>query len=490
MQSVFAAPWSCGPTASISRTDADTADVRRPNIDALLKRARQIAGRWPAWEKAESLVTNKMLATREEMDDEVVVAVIPAPGEHPHEVSLYPEDDEWECECGREPICEHVIASLLALTSGSIDGDEDALLERFPPRPKRIEVVVPDLEPESESEEEKAKPARRKRQAFPGKRRKARNVQVSARKAPKRREPSPLRYELSDSSYGLQVHRIICYEDEELELHRKLEGDGIDARKAPPVETTEVDMFVQDALGDGWETGIVVRDKASDLLTALGEVEDLKLDGSPVVAVDEELARMIAFVENFGADRVRIQVRPHPPVDKTFKNGFAKRGETLGRVTIESELIGEEFRRLTLGQTYEVKQLPHLVIDILPELKKQIPVEVVTDRLPDVVLSETRAVCWVELEGEDTLHVEAFVVYGDPIIAKIVKNRLVPEGKTVPIREPDEEVPMQSAIRQLGLVPGTKKTFTGMAARMFAQRLDDWDDGDVVGTDWEDLLDD
>ena len=29
-----------------------------------------------------------------------------------------------------------------------------------------------------------------------------------------------------------------------------------------------------------------------------------------------------------------------------------------------------------------------------------------------------------------------------------------------------------------------------MAARAFAQRLDDWGDGDVVGDGWEDLLDD
>ena len=177
-------------------------------------------------------------------------------------------------------------------------------------------------------------------------------------------------------------------------------------------------------------------------------------------------------------------------MDETFKNGFARRGNAIGRLRIESELIGEEMRRLTLGQAYEVKQLPHLVIDILPELKKQIPVEIVTDRLPDVVLSETRAVCFVEVEG-DTIHAEAFVVYGDPIVAKVVRNRVVAVGKTVPIREPDEEVPMASAIRSgLGLTPSHKKSFTGMAARAFAQRLDDWDDGDIEGDGWEDFLDD
>ena len=454
-------------------------------MDALLNRARKIAGRWPDWQDATVLVGSRMLGTIEVLDDEVALAVIDQPGEHPLEVSLYPDDDEWDCECGREPICVHVIAGLMGFTSGDDLGDRAALLDRYPPRPRRIEVVVPDLAPK-----ETAKKAAASR-SFPERRRKPKNAVVPSRTVVKRRSAAPLRYELTRSSYGLRVRRIITYSDEELDLQRELEGGESDAQGTHPVLSSDADLLIQEALGDGRESGVVGREKASGLLQALALAQDVKLDGRSVSPEDQELAKMVAFVENFGQDRVRIQIRATPKVDDTYINGFARRGDTVGRLIIDSALNGEEFQRLTLGQAFEVKQLPHVVTDVLPALRKRIPVEVVTDRLPDVVLSETRAVCWVSSESADVLHAEAFVVYGDPIIAKVVRNRLVPEGKTVPIREPDEEVPMATAIRGgLGLVPGKAETFTGGAARAFAHRLDAWEDGDVVGDAWEAWLDD
>jgi hypothetical protein len=48
---------------------------------------------------------------------------------------------------------------------------------------------------------------------------------------------------------------------------------------------------------------------------------------------------------------------------------------------------------------------------------------------------------------------------------------------------------MVSAIRRgLGLAPGERKTFAGPAAAAFAQRLDKWAEGDVIGDGWEDFL--
>lgn len=453
---------------------------RRTPIQELKQKAKRLAGLWPDWENARTLVEQGFVGAREILDDEVCVIVIPESGEWPYEVSLYPEDEEWECDCDRNPICIHIIAGLMAATSGTEMQSDQALLERFPPRPKPVVVVVPDIVPEKVAKAKKN---------FPGKRRKPANA-VSRPKAIKRRVPGPVAYRLFKSSYGLTVKRTVVFDDGELELHRLLVGEP-DLRLVPPVECTDADLLVQDILGDAWDTGVVSDERRSDLLQALETVETLTLDGDPVVPVDELLATTVAFVENFAADRVRIQIRPEPTVDEVYDNGFALKDGRLGKLDFNSTLSNAEMRKLTLGQVFEVKQLTHLVVEVLPEMKKKIAVDVTSDRLPDVVLSEPRAVVFVKYETAlRAMEVEGMVVYGDPIIAKIIRNRLVTVGELTPIREPDEEVPMASAIRRdLGLTPGVQQRFEGKAAKAFAQRLEAWEDGDVIGKGWEALLD-
>ncbi len=457
-----------------------------------------MAGNRPVWDAGEALVAGGMVALCEKLEDEVSLAVIPYEGANLLEVSLYPLDDEWECECGRPGVCEHVIAGLIAFDTGR-HTTREALLAAHPPAPEPVVEVEVEIVPPKKKRATPKKRSSAVRTISPSavdgpsvrKKTSVRSVRERGSAIPRRRRPAGrpvghVGYRLERSSHGLAVIRMAVFVDEEIQIREPLTGD--DAKGVVPVETTTADLMLQEVLGKHQKSGVVSNVEASELLHALGEVSDLTFDGRKITPEDRELSELLAFVEDFGADQVRVQVRPDPPVDAYFMNGFAVRGDVLGRFTNRTNLSGVEIQRLGVGEIIESNALTHFAVDGLPALKKRMTLQVTATRIPEIVLSDVRAVVTVTGAG-DTLEAEGLVVYGDPIIATVVRNRLVPTGSQMPLREPDEELTLIRSLRaDLGLTPGQKETFTGPKAVAFARRLDAWDEGDIVGDAWEDLV--
>lgn len=440
-----------------------------------------------------------MVALRDEEEDELCVAVIPVVGAEPFEVSLYPLDQEWDCECEAPEPCAHIIAALMAAVAGAL-ADEDEMLERYPPKPKP--KPPPPVREEPPPPEVKARanalrvqePARRKKAPAPESaatartpRRKPAPVRKVDRRTPKaRRQPGTVSYRLVRSSYGLAVERWVVFEDDKIRLKRKLTGD--DADQAPAVATSEEDLLLQDALGEHWQDGVITSENVTAVLEAMALVEDLSLDGKRVEPRDEVLAEMVAFVEDFADDKVRVQVRPHPRVDEAFDNNLCVRDGILGRLVDDTQLTDLERRQMDVGRVFGNVELMSLALNVLPDLEKRVRLIRAASRVPKVVLSEPRAVAFVTVAG-DRIEAEGMVVYGDPIIAKIVRNRLVPVDNEIPLREPEEERPLANSLRRdLGLTPGEPLSFEGAAAQRFAARLAAWEDGDVIGEGWQDLV--
>lgn len=443
------------------------------------------------------------------MDDERVLAVVPFPGARPLEVSIYPDEDEWDCECGSPAtICAHVIAAAVALKQAAATKvplqDVDALLERFP---VRVAAPTPRATPEPD---EPARPASPRREASratsspraerpraaatpaaPTSTRRARAPVRHIAPPSERRTPQPVRYRFASTPFGLEFSRVVAYRDDvvTIEHHPGLTGD--DAGGDTPIATTEADLLVQEVL-DGWKgTMSLTRERVPALFAALADVDDVALDGRPVTTSGDVVA-MVAVLEDRPDDALALSLRTEPPADTLHPNGVCQIGDVLHPLSDATGLGGDEVRRLLVGETYTREDTYQLVVHTLPDLERHVPVRMLSDRVPKAVLSEPRPAVYTRVE-DGALVVEGRVVYGDPILGFVRRNRMSVVGDAVPIREPEEERPIAEDIhRGLGLVPGFERSFKGAEAQRFARRLAAWadedDDREVIGEEWRALL--
>jgi hypothetical protein len=303
---------------------------------------------------------------------------------------------------------------------------------------------------------------------------------------PPKRQPGPVGYRFVATDHGLTLRRVAVFEDGEVPIARRLSGD--DAEEHPPVATTPADLVVQDALDDPLE-GVFGRGRIAALFGALADCEDVTFRGQ-AIALGGPPAKMAAVVEDLDDGRFRLGATRQPALEAEYANGLGLLAGALVPLAEPADLSVHELHQLTKGHVFDETEVWRLVVEILPDLEGKLPIIVRSQRLPKPVLSEPRAVVYVTVEGA-TLRAEGLVVYGDPVLAKIVRNRLVMvSAAQVPIREVDEELPLANALRRdLGLVPGHPREFTGPQAAAFARRLQDWEEGDVIGAGWERLLD-
>jgi superfamily II DNA or RNA helicase len=207
----------------------------------------------------------------------------------------------------------------------------------------------------------------------------------------------------------------------------------------------------------------------------------IRLDGR-VVSVSAEPLSPHARLQDQGHG-FRLRLEDALTVDETFGNGVARCGGTL-RPIAEPRLTGRELHELAAGRYFGPDEVPRLLAEVLPGLRRRIPVELATSRLPEAVSERPRVRVESQRAGE-TLAVIATLVYGDPPVARIDGGRLVHLGGAVPLRdEAAERREIRRLQRGLGLAPGVREELVGEQAVAFRGRLEGWQ-GEVVGRDHE-----
>src|SRR5690606_22975635 len=94
------------------------------------------------------------------------------------------------------------------------------------------------------------------------------------------------------------------------------------------------------------------------------------------------------------------------------------RGNVL-RPIIETTLSGANHDNLPIEKLYEPARLSELVTEVLPALRREMPVVITSKRLPRTKKNiEPRIHFAIEHSGA-ALHVLPTLVYGDPAIARI-----------------------------------------------------------------------
>lgn len=383
------------------------------HLESLFEAVREACD--PAtWSRGVELCRARAVVAESTDSEEAVFRVSTRGGMISPRVTLYPEDADWECRCpGQDDVCEHVAAAVIAWRRAGQEGRE----LRSPEQAGRVEYL----------------------------------------------------FERQEGGLGLR--REIVRPDGSHPLETTLTAIATGKVDGPRFVASQADLAAELALGTH-RRGLLARPVVPRLFARLARCEGVRLDGRPV-DVSPEPVLPVARLEDLG-EGFRLSLVENPAVTEAFANGIVLCGDAL-RPVGEAKLTGRELHELPGGRHFPQGEVGVLVTEVLPSLRKRIPVEVLSERLPDTVREQPRVQLALQREGR-ALEVLATMVYGDPARARIDGGRLVSlRGGKLPLRDEREERKLLAALQHgLGLAPGVRERFEAEDAVRFSARLGAW----------------
>jgi hypothetical protein len=386
----------------------------------------------------------------ESSDDEEIVTRVRSPGRAvAPTVVLYPEENEWDCDCGsRLSPCEHVAAAAIIVAQAPEGAAEGA--------------------------------------AAAGAAGAAGAVDAAGAAAPR---PKAARvwgriiYRLTRAEGGLRATRAVVTDGQETPLASTLSALLSRPADAATVSPEEVDLRADQLLGPGSRAALPAT-KLDALLRLLAGCGRVLLDGRPVAVADEELLPR-ARVEDRGEDVV-LTIEASPAIREVVSAGVALVSEDGSADSLalqrlgELELTGPWLQHVPQVRAFAPRDLGTLAGTVLPDLARRIEVHVRSRRLPRLVRDVAPRVVLDLTHAGEALSVLPTLVYGAPPFARVDEGKLVllrPEGP-VPVRDPAAERTLVLKLREdLDLLPGRRTTFGGMDAPRFAEKLKRWRGG-------------
>jgi superfamily II DNA or RNA helicase len=377
------------------------------------------------WTKAVKLSRAGGVVGEREDADEAVLRVSEEGRAVSPTVTLSLVDEDWSCDCGsdRDP-CEHVAAGVIAL-----------------------------------------KQARGRGEALPTNRRMAKLAYRLRRVGDMKSGPSPR------VGGGLALDRVLVADGKESMLRESLIGE----RKENPelqVAASKEDLAVELALGQRPAGQRLPKAAVRRILQALSKCHDISLDGAPI-SVGEARPAFVAQLSDDPSGGFRLQLAASKDIDETLADETAIRvGDTL-HPTIDLALAPSELAALRKGQVFAPDRAGSLAAEVLPMIRKQLPVEVNTRRLPTA--KSEPPYMRIELQARDEgLYALPTLCYGHPPHARVTHGRLelLDRKKAVPLRDSQAERRLVSRLfEQTGLRPGIAHHAFDQDAMQLAEAL-------------------
>jgi superfamily II DNA or RNA helicase len=373
------------------------------------------------WSSGVELSRGDSVSCEHADDDEAVFRIASRGGMISKSITLYLDDNDWDCECGSEVHgCVHSAAAVIVW----------------------------------------------RRRAEAGK----------TLDSPSESQPGKIFYQFSTEGVALALDRVVRREGEsDHPIRASLVAMSQGNVPGPRFVATQVDLALESALG-GQRYGKLPGHIAVRVLKLLRGIEGLELDGSPVhTEIDPITPRCVVSELDAG---YLVKLVPDPLVTTRFSNGVVLREGALHPVG-DPGLTGRDYAELPQGLFYDADRVADLVTEVLPRLRRLIPVDLQTERLPGTRRLKPRIQFESETVGHE-LHILALLVYGEPANARIDAGRLVHLSGDLPIRDRDtEKALLRRLASELRLSTGVRSVFIGEEAVQFQQRLQRWRGGDV-----------
>ncbi len=332
-----------------------------------------------AWTAAVKLAREGAVEGLSDDGDEIHLRVKVVGRPISNEVYLWPNDEDWGCDCSLPAPCVHVCAAAIAMAHVHTDAPSGS---------------------------------------------------VARTSASGRPLPMPRREYQVRLSYAFRT-----VDGSSLEVDRKIRWpDG----REEPLGGLLVDERVHATPADARIESLLVRQPRGPLspealrrvLSLIPDDAPATLDGEPIRPICEPMRFVVKVVEEGTGFKVSL-VRP-PGIDFLFR-GAARVRDTL-RPTSHGDLLPEQRKLLAKGVHFDPPEVGRLVGDYLPRLRERIDVIVDTDRLPPPGALDPRVRVTLD-ERDGGLFVKADLVYGDPAIAVIEAGNLKALGRVIPARD-------------------------------------------------------
>jgi len=375
------------------------------------------------WSKGVGLARDGLVTLLESRDDEIELRVSERGGMRSYVVSLFPDDEDWSCECdGRFSCCEHIAAAIIALTTASREGETVPTAEQSP--------------------------------------------------------MGHVGYRLDDLGGPLAVHRVVVGEGREVPIPGRLKAAVTGKIKAPPFVATRQDQRYEQKLGN-FKGGAIPRGLVPIVMKILAQSEDVKFRGRPATIGPATSGLRLRIRDHQGGFLARIE--QDPAVDEIFENAVIRRGDELCPLG-EHGLPERHFEGLRRGRLFGPDDVGVLVGELLPLAKRAgVDVAIETARLPGSQRIAPRLHIETGRDG-DALAVLPTIVYGDPPIVRLDGDRLTVVGDgEVPLRDLRREKILRDRVQEtLGVEPGQRVSVSSDAAVDLASRLSALSESDAA----------
>jgi len=391
-------------------------------------------------------------------------------------VTLYPEDEEWTCDCGGKiDPCAHVAGAAIAVTQGSAAAQRAAAESgaMAPPSAPRSAPRGASAERALSSGETRAPSSSGAAYAPSNAAGTARSTSMAAAIAAIPRKVPRLRYVLARRGGALRLERWVAYPEGPQEPYLgSFTRPGPRGTQGPTLYPNHEDITI-DRLVAGRQFGYLPIDRIPEVFGALASAPDVRFENRPV-KVSTELVFPRAEVVDQPSGGVALVIDRDPRVTETLTGDIVLCGDTIHRLG-ELEIAGGRWDRLPIRRPFAKADFGTLVTKILPELRKRIPVDIKSRRLPQSHKGARPRILFRLDQREHTLSVVPELVYGDLPTARVENGKLVHLSGTVPVRDEIAERELVSRLRdELNLVTGRAVNFDGAEAIRFAVKLQAW----------------
>lgn len=388
------------------------------------------------WSRGVRLARDKAVYLDREDGEEVVLRVQLRGVAVPFTVHLWPDDEDWSCDCDSDQdVCAHAAAAVISWEGA-----------------RRSGTPLPSL----------ASPA----------------------STPAAKRARTVGYRFRRDRRGLFCERVLVHAGKDEPFEGTLLGKAQTGKDA--ILSQAFDLEAEQAIGGRF--GVVVqKERVPRLFRALEQSADVQLDGAPT-PVQGEPVLPIARIEddpataNPGGFRVRV-VRD-PGIAEIFRNGCVLCGGALrpvGNGGLSPRQRQVYYQRS--GVSFRPDEVETLVAEVLPALRARIPVDIRTTRLPSEEREPPRLLLDTRQDGEK-LVVKPIIVYGDPPFARVERGELKVTGNRVPLRDRKAEDRLRQRVHEeLSLPLDLDRTFHAAGAVRFVDRLHRFK-GEVQGDAW------
>jgi superfamily II DNA or RNA helicase len=379
------------------------------------------------WTRAVQTVRDGKVHPLRKRGDELDFRIETRAGLPAQTVTLEPGAGDWDCDCeARTDACEHVAAATIYLKQ-AVDRGEDPFTKKTASKLAHV------------------------------------GYRLTSRKGP------------------IKLRRVLVGESGETllpgpiaKIERKMGRDPA----VPPFTIDQADRDFEQRFGPAAK--VLIPDRAmAVVLEYLGKVADVQLDGREV-ELGEPSPGMRLRISETREGRFVARIEQDPEITELFENGAFRRGRVLHAIGPHG-LPDKLFDNLRKGHVFEPRDVGVLVGQVMPEVRKRLPVTIDTPNLPGGKTMRPRVQLTTLREG-DVLQVLPTIVYGDPPIARVDGERLTllepakrsgGELPELPIRDARLEKLLRQRLRdRYELEPGQRKNLGAREAIELAAALD------------------